>query len=101
MVSLRNALENASQVCNEEGDQVQQAIITRNKRGRQPMEQYVVIVHEGSAMYFHQLWNQQSRGGEGDWVAIDALACAHLDELYQTASPEVKAVLDDNWWDPV
>lgn len=79
MVSLREALDHASLAYNKDGDPVQQAIFTR-QRGRQPMEQYVVIVREGSAMYFHQVWNQQLRGGEGDWAAIEALACESLVE---------------------
>lgn len=101
MIFLREALEKAPLSPNWDQELVQQAQYMRRKRGRQPMEQYVVMTREGSAMYFHLVWDQALRESEGDWTAINALACADLDELYQTASAEVRAILDDTHWDSI
>src|SRR5260370_39892217 len=97
MIFLREAIEPDSLSFNKDGDLVKQAIYTR-KRGRE-MEQFIVITRQGSAMYFHMIWDQALCDGDGDWTAINALACADLEELYETAGDEVKRLLDGTRWE--
>jgi len=85
---------------NRQGELVYQAILTR-KLGRQPMEQFIVSSREGAVMLFHMVWNQDLREGEGDWTAINALAVHNLDELFETANPNIKQLLDDHRWEPI
>lgn len=100
MLFLRDAIANATLSFNRQGELVHQAHYTR-KRGSLPMEEFVVMVRQGSAMFFHLIWNQNLRDGEGDWEATNALACADLDELYQAANDQVKSILDSTRWDPI
>lgn len=100
MIFLREALANETISYNKDGDLVKQAHYTR-KRGMGEMEQYIVITRQGSAMYFHLVWNQNLNNGEGDWTPINALSCADLEDLYQTANDNVKKILDDTRWKPI
>jgi len=100
MLFLKQALRNATMSHNRQGELVYQAILTR-KLGRQPMEQFIVSYREGAAMFFHMIWDEDLREGEGDWTAINALAVQNLDELYESAREEVKHLLDDHRWEPI
>jgi hypothetical protein len=100
MLFLKQALATATLSFNRQGEQVHQAIYTR-KRGRNPMEQFIVSARQGTAMWFHMVWDQELCGGEGDWTAINALAVHDLDELYESASEEVRDLLDDHRWEPI
>lgn len=100
MLILKDALRNATMSYNRQGELVYQAIYTR-KRGKGAMEQFIVSTREGTAMFFHMVWDQELRDGEGDWRAINALAVHDLDELYEAASDEVKQLLDDHRWEPI
>jgi hypothetical protein len=97
MLILREELENASMSFNRNGDLCFQALLTR-KRGREPMEQFVVNARKDSTMFFHLVWDQTLNDGEGDWTAINAILCSDLEELYATAGEEVRSVLDDHRW---
>ena len=100
MLFLKESLRNATMSYNRQGDLVHQAILTR-KRGRQPMEQFVVSYREGAVMFFHLVWDENLHEGEGDWTALNALAVHDLDELYESAREEVKRLLDDHRWEPI
>jgi hypothetical protein len=100
MLILKQTLSEATMSFNRQGELVHQAIYTR-KRGREPMEQFIVSVREGTAMFFHMVWDQELREGVGDWTAINALAVHDLDELFESASQEVRELLDDHRWEPI
>ncbi len=100
MLFLKEALDSATISYNRQGELVFQAIYTR-KIGRKPMEQFVVNVRDGSAMFFHLVWDQELNAQEGDWTAVDALAVGDLDELYETADSDTKELLDDHRWEPI
>jgi hypothetical protein len=100
MPFLKQALASSTMSFNRQGELVHQAIYTR-KRGSSPLEQFVVSSREGSVMFFHMVWNQELREREGDWTAINALAVHTLDELFESASEEVRHVLEDHRWEPI
>ena len=100
MLFLKDALRDATMSHNRQGELVYQAILTR-KRGRQPMEQFIVSYREGAVMFFHMVWDDSLREGEGDWTSTNALAVHNQDELYESASDEVKRLLDDHRWEPI
>lgn len=100
MLILKDVLRNATMSYNRQGQLVYQAILTR-KRGRQPMEQFVVSYREEAVMFFHMVWDDGLREGEGDWTAINAMSVHDLDELYEMASDGVKQLLDDHRWEPI
>lgn len=96
MAALRRQLRKASLSYNKEGDEVRQAILSRELEGQR--EHFVVAVRKQHVAYFQMRWNPGLRNSTGDWESVNALVVESLDELYHVANDEQRRILESPLW---